>query len=74
MDVTLIEMGIAPISIEVSDYHERKMKWSVVCLTINDLKRKVLAYLAGFPGSTHDNRIWRNNYFLFQKIACKPLL
>ncbi len=36
------------------------MEWSIICLVINDLKRKVCAYLAGFPGSVHDNRLWRN--------------
>ncbi len=60
MDGTLIELGIAPSSIDTSDYHEQKMQWSIACLFIDDLKRKVHAYLAGFLGSTHDNQIWRN--------------
>ncbi len=66
MDGTLIELGIAPSSIDTSDYHEQKMQWSIACLFIDDLKRKVHAYLAGFLGSTHDNQIWRN-MISFQK-------
>ncbi len=56
LDGTLIELGIAPSSIDPSDYHGQKMQWFIVCLVINVLKRKVHVYLAGFPGSTHDNQ------------------
>jgi hypothetical protein len=28
-------------------------------LIINDHKRRIHHYLAGFPGTSHDNRIWK---------------
>ena len=34
--------------------------YSLTVLVINDDKRKIRAYLSGYPGSTHDNRLWRN--------------
>ena len=29
-------------------------------MVINDDKQRIRVYLAGYPGSTHDNRLWRN--------------
>ena len=43
-----------------SDYHGHKFQYSLTVLVINDDRCKIRAYLAGFPGSTHDNRVWRN--------------
>ncbi len=49
MDVTLIEMHIAPSCIDTLDYHGRKRLWSFASLDINDMKRKIHTFLAGFP-------------------------
>lgn len=60
MDGTLLPLGIAPLCTDSADYHGRKFQYSLTVLVINDDKRKIRAYLAGYPGSTHDNRLWRN--------------
>lgn len=60
MDGTLLPLGIAPSSDDAADYHGRKFPYSLTVLVINDDKRKIRAYLSGYPGSTHDNRLWRN--------------
>ena len=60
MDGTLLPLGIAPSSDDAADYHGRKFQYSLTVLVINDDKRRIRAYLSGYPGSTHDNRLWRN--------------
>lgn len=60
MDGTLLPLGIAPSSDDKADYHGRKFPYSLTVLVINDDKRIIRAYLSGYPGSTHDNRLWRN--------------
>jgi hypothetical protein len=60
MDGTLLPLGIEPSCDDAADYHGRKFPYSLTVLVINDDKRKIRAYLAGYPGSTHDNRLWRN--------------
>ena len=34
------------------------MGYSITCFIINDDKRRVRSYLAGWPGSVHDNRVF----------------
>jgi hypothetical protein len=60
MDGTLLPLGLTPSSDDAADYHGRKFPYSLTVLVINDDKRRIRAYLSGFPGSTHDNRLWRN--------------
>jgi hypothetical protein len=60
MDGTLLPLGIAPISDDSADYHGHKFPYALTVLVINDDKRRIRAYLSGYPGSTHDNRLWRN--------------
>ncbi|KAL7520303.1 hypothetical protein ACHAWX_005032 [Stephanocyclus meneghinianus] len=60
MDGTLLPLGIAPSCSDAADYSGRKFPYSLTVCVINDDKRKIRAYLSGFPGSTHDNRVWRN--------------
>ena len=60
MDGTLLPLGLAPSSDDLADYHGRKFLYSLTVLVINDDKRRIRAYLSGYPGSTHDNRLWRN--------------
>ena len=60
MDGTLLPLALEPASDDAADYHGRKFPYSLTVLVINDDKRRIRAYLAGFPGSTHDNRLWRN--------------
>eukprot|EP00804_Cyclotella_cryptica_P005843 CCRYP_000136-RC/>CCRYP_000136-RC protein AED:0.24 eAED:0.23 QI:0/-1/0/1/-1/1/1/0/245 len=60
MDGTLLPLGIAPSCCDAVDYSGRKFPYSLTVCVINDDKRKIRAYLSGFPGFTHDNRVWRN--------------
>jgi len=60
MDGTLLPLAFEPSSDDAADYHGRKFPYSLTVLVINDDRRKIRAYLAGYPGSTHDNRLWRN--------------
>jgi hypothetical protein len=60
MDGTLLPFAFGPSSNDAADYHGRKFPYSLTVLVIHDDKRKIRAYLAGYPGSTHDNRLWQN--------------
>ncbi len=60
MDGTLLPLAFEPSSDDAADYHGRKFPYSLTVLVINDDKRRIRAYLSGYPGSTHDNRLWRN--------------
>ena len=60
MDGTLLPLVFEPLSDDAADYHGRKFQYSLTVLVINDDKQRIRAYLAGYPGSTHDNRLWRN--------------
>jgi hypothetical protein len=42
------------------EYHGRKYAYSLTINVINDDHRRIHAYVAGFPGSTHDNRVWKH--------------
>ena len=60
MDGTLFELALAPRSSDGSDYHGRKFQYSLSVMVINDDQREIRAYLSGFPGCTHDNRVWKH--------------
>ena len=60
MDGTLLELGITPRCDDKADYSGRKFRYSLTVNVINDDKRRIRAYLSGYPGTTHDNRVWRN--------------
>ncbi|KAL7538614.1 hypothetical protein ACHAWF_010854 [Thalassiosira exigua] len=60
MDGTLAELGICPECTDSADYNGRKFGYSLTILVINDDQREIRAYLSGFPGSAHDNRVWKN--------------
>jgi hypothetical protein len=60
MDGTLLELGITPRCDDKADYSGRKFCYLLTVNVINDDKRKIRGYLAGYPGTTHDNRVWRN--------------
>jgi hypothetical protein len=60
MDGTLLEIAFEPQSDDFSDYHGRKYRYSLTVLVMNNDKKEILYYLSGFPGSAHDNRVWKN--------------
>lgn len=60
MDGTLLPLAIQPCCSDYEDYVGRKFQYSLTVNVINDDKRRIRAYLAGYPGSTHDNRVRTN--------------
>ena len=60
MDGTLLPLGLEPDCADKADYHGRKYAYSITCNILCDDKCRIRNYLAGFPGSTHDSRVWRN--------------
>ena len=58
-DGTLFPLAFEPHSMDAPDYSGRKYGYSLSTLIICDHKRRIRHYLAGFPGSAHDNRIWK---------------
>jgi DDE superfamily endonuclease len=60
VDGTLFPLGNDPRSEDAPDYHGRKFLYSMSTIIVNDDTKRMRHYLAGFPGSTHDNRIYSN--------------
>jgi hypothetical protein len=60
VDGTLFPLTYAPRSSDASDYKGRKHMYTLTTMIVNDDKRKVRKYLSGFPGSAHDNRVYRS--------------
>ena len=58
-DGTLTELAFAPQCPDSANYHGRKFKWSLTTCIVGDDEGYVLYHLAGFPGSAHDNRVWK---------------
>jgi hypothetical protein len=58
-DGTLLPLAFEPHSLDAPDYSGRKYGYSLSTMIICDHKRRIRHYLAGFPGSVHDNRIWK---------------
>ena len=59
IDGTLVLLEFRPES-----YHEcyfsRKSVYALNVMIVCDDRKKVIYYTAGWPGSTHDNRVFRN--------------
>lgn len=70
-DGTLFILAFEPETLDAPDYSGRKYGYSLTTMIICDHKRRVRHYLAGFPGSAHDNRVYKatklyrnpNDYF-----------
>ncbi len=61
VDGTLFPLASAPQSEDVPDYSGRKHAYSLSALVVCDDQRLIRFYLSGWPGSAHDNRIFRNS-------------
>lgn len=66
-DGTLFPLGTEPQTEDAPDYHGRKFQCSLSTMIICDDHRLIRCYNAGWPGSAHDNRIFRSG-----KLALKP--
>ncbi len=69
VDGTLFPLFFRPTTEDFSDYSGRKYAFSLNCMVICDDQRRVIAYLAGWPGSCHDDRILKK-----MKLYNLPLL
>jgi DDE superfamily endonuclease len=66
-DGTLFPLAFEPQTEDAPDYSGRKYGYSLSTMIICDHTRRVRHYLAGYPGSAHDNRIFKAT-----KLASNP--
>ena len=59
-DGTLFPLGSEPQTDDAPDYHGRKFRYSLSVMIICDDTRRITYYLSGWPGSAHDNRVFRS--------------
>jgi DDE superfamily endonuclease len=58
-DGTLFPLASEPQTVDAPDYSGRKYGYSLTTMIFCDHKRRIRHYLAGFPGSAHDNRVFK---------------
>ena len=66
-DGTLFPLAFEPETEDAPDYSGRKFGYSISAMIFCDHKRRIRHYLAGYPGSAHDSRV-----FGATKIATNP--
>jgi DDE superfamily endonuclease len=59
-DGTLFPLFAEPQTEDAPDYSGRKYGYSLTTMIVCDYKKRIRYYLSGFPGSAHDNRVWKN--------------
>ena len=59
IDGTLFPLTRKPQVEDYSDYWGRKLGYTINAVILCDDKRRILYYLAGNPGTCHDQRAWR---------------
>jgi len=59
-DGTTFRLSRRPKRDDAADYSGRKDGYTITNLFLSDTKRRVRYYSAGWAGSTHDNRMWKN--------------
>jgi DDE superfamily endonuclease len=63
----LTPLAFEPETEDAPDYSGRKFGYSISTVIFCNHKQRIQHYLAGYPGSAHDNRIFKNT-----KIAKRP--
>jgi DDE superfamily endonuclease len=58
-DGTLFPLAFEPETEDAPDYSGRKYGYSITTMIFCDHKRRIRHYLAGYPGSAHDNRVFK---------------
>ena len=58
IDGTLLPLGFRPL-LHGENYLSRKRFYAIVMLVVCDDQARILYYHVGWPGSVHDNRVWR---------------
>ena len=59
-DGTLIPLAFKPEREDWFDFQGRKGGWSLSVLVVNDDKNQIRYWHAGWPGCTHDDRVYKN--------------
>ena len=59
-DGTLFPFAFAPETDDAPDYSGRKYGYSLTAFIVCDCYRRIRFILTGWPGSTHDNRVFTN--------------
>jgi hypothetical protein len=59
VDGTLFQLFFRPTTDDFADYSGRKYPFSICCMIVCDAERRIIAYLAGWPGSCHDDRVFK---------------
>jgi hypothetical protein len=68
-DGTLTPLAFEPETMDAPDYSGRKYGYSLTAMIVCDHRRRIRHYLAGFPGSAHDNRVFKAT-----KLATDPFI
>ena len=58
-DGTLIELIFEPNCADSADNHGQKLQWPITMFILGNDNCKIRYHLIGFPGSSHDNRVWK---------------
>ena len=66
IDGTLFPLAIEP-SVAQEDYFTRKGGNALTSLIVCDDVGRIRHYELGYPGSVHDNRMWKNSSLFLQK-------
>ena len=61
IDGTLLKLPHTPESKNAANYQGTKFLYSLTVNVFNDDNNKIRASLARFPGSKHDNHVWKND-------------
>ena len=67
MDGTLLPLGFKPTREDYTDFYGQKGTYTLTMLIICDHLHQIRYYHAGWPGSVHDERVFRNT-----KVCLKP--
>jgi hypothetical protein len=59
IDGTLLPLNEKP-SIDSQDYYSRKGSYGLATLVVCDKHKRIIYYLTGWPGCSHDTRLWEN--------------
>ena len=60
-DGTLFPLAFKPRRDDYQDFHGRKFLYSLSTLIVNDDRRRVRYFLAGWAGTAHDERVFTNS-------------
>ena len=59
-DGTLFPLAFEPETEDAPDYKGQKHTYTLTVMIVCDYDRKIRCYHSGYPGSAHDNRVYRN--------------